>query len=190
MPDYRRWFVAGGSFFFTVVVDRRRPLFRDGHAVALLGQVLRECHAKWPFTVAAIVLLHDHLHAIWTLPPGDAAYPTRWGWLKKEFTQRWLAGGGRDHAVSGGRGRERRRGIWQPRYWEHTLEDEIDFERHFDYVHWNPVKHRYVRCPHEWPHSTFHQYVDRGVYEREWGCFAGEPPASFHFKDISDTVGE
>jgi putative transposase len=83
MSDYRRWFVAGGSFFFTVVVNRRRRLFSDGRAVGLLGNVMRECREMWPFTVNAIVLLPDHLHTIWTLPPGEAEYPKRWGWIKR-----------------------------------------------------------------------------------------------------------
>ena len=100
--------------------------------------------------------------AIWSLPPDNSEYPWRWGWTKKEFTQRWLAIGGRDYVVSEGRKHQRRRGIWQPRYWEHTLENDDDFERHFDYIHWDPVKHGYVRCPREWPHSSFHRYVRLG----------------------------
>lgn len=190
MPNYRRWFVAGGSFFFTVVVHDRRLLFDNAQAVALLGTIIRDCMARWPATVNAIVLLPDHLHTIWTLPSGDVAYPTRLGWIKKEFTKQWLAGDGTDHTVSDARQRERRHGIWQPRYWEHTLENEDDFERHFDYIHWNPVKHGHVRCPHEWPHSLFHQYVKRGVYDRTWGCFTAAPPASFQFSDIRHTTGE
>ena len=190
MPDFRRWFVPGGCYFFTVVVDGRRRLFDDQRAITLLGDVMRDCFAQWPVTVNAIVLLPDHLHTIWTMPTGDAAYPQRWGWLKKEFTKQWLADGGPDRLVSVARQRERRRGIWQPRYWEHTLEDEHDFERHFDYIHWNPVKHGYVRCPYEWQHSSFHRYVDRGVYDRRWGCFSTPPPPPFRFDDISDTTGE
>lgn len=87
MPDYRRWFVPGGSFFFTIVVNGRRPLFGDPDAVSLLGQKMRHCLAEWPVTVNAMVLLPDHLHAIWTLPTGDDQYPKRWGWIKKEFTK-------------------------------------------------------------------------------------------------------
>jgi putative transposase len=190
MPDYRRWFVPGGSFFFTVVVDGRRRLFNDPGAIERLGKVLRQCFARWPTTVNAMVLLPDHLHTIWTLPSGDAAYPARWGWIKKEFTKLWLAGRWKERPVSASRRRQRRRGVWQPRYWEHTLQDEQDFERHFDYIHWNPVKHGHVRCPHEWPHSTFHRYVECGVYDRNWGCFTADPPASFQFRDIQQTTGE
>jgi len=158
--------------------------------VECLGKVMRDCFAQWPVTVNAMVLLADHLHAMWTLPSGDTEYPTRWAWIKKEFTKLWIAGGGSERVVSAGRKRQRRRGVWQPRYWEHTLGDEDDFERHFDYIHWNPVKHGYVSCPYEWPHSTFHRYVERGVYDQKWGCFTAELPASFRFLDIKHTTGE
>ena len=189
MPDYRRAFVPGGSFFFTVVVNQRQPLFRQPAAIALLGSLLRRCLLRWPFTANAIVLLPEHLHTIWSLPPGDTAYPKRWGWTKKEFSHHWLLIGGHEYEISAGRERERRRGIWQPRYWEHTLKDEDDFERHFDYVHYNPVKHGHVRRVHEWPHSSFHRYVQQGVYEWNWACFTdGQPPLDF--SDIEDTVGE
>src|SRR2546423_14326556 len=87
MADYRRWYVPGGSYFFTVVACRRAPLFSRELARSLLGDKLRECQKKWPFEVNAIVLLPDHLHTIWSLPPGDHAYPRRWAWTKKEFTK-------------------------------------------------------------------------------------------------------
>ena len=189
MPNYRRAHVPGGSFFFTLVVHERHSLFADPAAVALLGSVYRRCLMRWPFTVNAIVLLPDHLHAIWSLPRNDSEYSMRWGWIKKEFTSNWLEIGGQEWEVSSARKRERRRGIWQPRFWEHTLEDENDFERHFDYIHWNPVKHGYVHGAYEWPHSSFHRYVRLGVYDRRWGCFTeGQPPMDF--SDIEDTVGE
>jgi putative transposase len=187
MPDYRRYFVPGGSYFFTVNVHQRRRLFADPLAVRLLGSVMRRCLMRWPCTVNAIVLLPDHFHAIWTLPPGDDEYPKRWGWIKKEFTSRWLASGGCEGTISKGRRRERRRGIWQPRYWEHTLRDEDDFERHLDYIHYNPVKHLHVACPHQWPYSSFHRWVQHGVYAWNWACGQGPPP---DFSDITDTVGE
>ena len=172
-----------------MVVDQRRHLFADESAARLLGDVMRRSQQRWPFQTNAMVLLPDHLHAMWTLPPGDSDFSCRWAWIKKEFSKRWLAAGGRDHGVSAGRLRERRRGIWQPRFWEHALEDEDEFERHFDYIHFNPVKHGHVRCPHEWPYSSFHRWVKQGVYDHHWGCMIADKPP-LDFADIDETVGE
>lgn len=78
----------------------------------------------------------------------------RWGWLKKEVTKRAADG----------------KTIWQPRFWEHQLRDERDFGAHFDYIHYNPVKHGLVACAKSWPWSTFHRFVKRGIYPSDWGC--------------------
>src|SRR6188474_2620220 len=144
MSDYRRWRVEGGTYFFTVVAHSRAPLFADSAARKLLGDKIRDCQLEWPFDVNAIVLLPEHLHAIWTLPSGDSNYPQRWAWIKKEFTKAWLAHGKTEQAISKARRERGDHGIWQPRYWEHTIEDMRDFDRHFDYIHYNPVKHGHV----------------------------------------------
>ncbi len=188
MPNFRRAFIPGGSFFFTLVTNRRARLFVHPTAREILGTVFRKCLERWPFTINALVLLPEHLHAIWSLPPCDAAYPKRWGWIKKEFTKHWLRKNGREETISASRRSERRRGIWQPRYWEHTLEDENDFERHFDYIHYNPVKHGHVRCPRDWPWSTFHRWVKAGVYSRHWVC--SHRGWTMDFSDIEHSVGE
>ena len=188
MPNWRRVHVPGGSFFFTVVTDRRARFLVDLPARPLLGSLIRRCQLKWPFTINALVLLPDHLHAIWSLPPGDEEYSKRWGWIKKEFTKNWLALGGREQIQTDGRKRDRRRGVWQPKFWEHTLETDEDFERHFDYVHYNPVKHGLVRCPRDWPWSSFHHWVSAGVYPDHWACWDDGGPLDFG--DIEGTVGE
>jgi putative transposase len=188
MPNWRRAFVPGGTFFFTVVTDRRAPLFGQAMARRLLGSLFRRSQLRRPYSIRAIVLLPDHLHAIWSLPPGDADYPARWGWIKREFTKQWLQLGGCEQAVSAGRQRDGRRGVWQPKYWEHTLESADDFERHFDYVHYNPVKHGLCRCPRDWPWSSFHRYVELGVYPDHWACW--NDGRTMNFDDLQDTVGE
>jgi putative transposase len=175
MPNYRRAHVPGGTYFFTVKTERNAPLFRDERAAALLGSILRQASEHWPFVTKAIVLLPDHLHVIWCLPPGDDRYSTRWAWIKKEFTKQFLALGGTEQAISDSKRRHRRRGVWQRKFWEHTIEDEDDFQAHFDYIHWNPVKHGYVQCPSDWPHSSFHRWVAAGVYEQDWGCGKRSP---------------
>lgn len=169
MPDYRRYYVAGGTYFFTVKTAWNAPIFRAETNVRMLGSVLREMKERWPVEVVAIVLLPDHLHTIWTLPTDDVDYPKRWGWLKKEFTKQYLAQGGREQSCSESKDRDRRRGVWQRRYWEHMIRDEADLEAHFDYIHWNPVKHGYVQCVVDWPHSSFHRFVNCGHYPANWG---------------------
>lgn len=176
MPNYRRAHIAGGTYFFTVVTYRRRRLFHDEANRQLLGDVIRECQQQWPFEIDAIVLLPDHLHAIWTLPAGDHNYSARWSVIKKTFTTRFLAAGGQDAEVSAGKQDEHRRGIWQRRFWEHAIEDEDDYQTHFDYIHYNPVKHNLAECPADWKWSSFHRWVKAGVYPKDWACSNGPPP--------------
>jgi putative transposase len=188
MPNWRRAYVPGGSCFFTVVTDRRRDVFTSPVARSLLGDVIRDCQHQWPFDLRAIVLLPDHLHAIWSLRPGDSSYSQRWAWIKGQFTKRWLGAGGTEAEVTAGRRRDGRRGVWQPKFWEHTLEDEEDFERHFDDIHYNPVRQGYVRCPGDWRWSSFHRWVKAGVYPPHWACGGRLSPVNFD--DIDTTIGE
>ena len=178
MPDFRRYFVPGGTYFFTVVTAGRRPLFRHETARAILGEAIRTELTQRPFDQIAIVLLPDHLHAIWSLPPGDDCYSERWKSIKARFTKNWTASGGSEAKVSQGYAKQRRRGVWQARFMEHTIRDEQDFHHHADYLHWNPVKHKLVDCPWDWPWSSFHRFVESGDYPRDWGC-SNQPPPDF-----------
>jgi putative transposase len=176
MSDYRRYFVPGGTYFFTLVTENRWRLFEQEPARRLLGDVMRECFARFPLDVVAIVLLPNHLHTLWALPTGDDRYSLRWRWIKREFTRRWLALGGSEQHRSDSRRREQRRGIWQRRFWEHTIRDEADMEGHIDYIHYNPVKHGLARRPYDWPWSSFRRWVRAGHYSLAWA--AGENPPS------------
>ncbi len=174
--QYRRTFVPGGTYFFTVVTALRRRLFCDEGTVDLVRQAFRHVNAQRPFTVNAMVVLPDHLHCIWTLPTADEDYPTRWRLIKTWVTKRYPCG--RPQAV----GRVSRTGVtrpttsrrqkpvvWQARYWEHLIRNEEDYRQHVEYIHYNPVKHGHVPRPWDWPHSSFRQYVQEGLYPREWG---------------------
>jgi putative transposase len=187
MPDYRRLYVPGASVFFTLVTEGRARFLCEARGRALLREVLLECKGQWPFRIDAIVLLPDHLHAIWTLPETDSNYSRRWGWAKKEFSQRWLAAGGREQPRSASRVRNRRRGVWQRRFWEHTIRDERDFEQHFDYIHYNPVKHGLVSAPRDCPYSSFHRWVRQGIYPADWGCDSATAP---RFDNLDTTAME
>jgi putative transposase len=176
MADYRRYYVPGGTFFFTLVTYRRQRLFADATARGLLGDVMRDSRAGCPASIVAIVLLPDHLHTIWTMDSGYSDYSRRWAWIKKEFTKRWLASGGDETPVTAGARQERRHGIWQRRFWEHTIRDEEDLDAHFDYIHYNPVKHGLVQSPRDWPWSSFHRYVRLGHYTPNWGTSVENRP--------------
>jgi putative transposase len=145
MVHYRRNFIPGGTFFFTVTLDDRRSSALIDH-VALLRAAFRKARSERPFVTDAIVILPDHLHAILTLPPGDSDFSDRWRRIKGSFTRSVLATGAqvsRDH-----RGEY---SLWQKRFWEHTIRDEREFERCADYVHFNPVKHQLATAPSDWP---------------------------------------
>lgn len=188
MPHYRRADIPGGTFFFTVVTHARRSLLTEDPARTLLGDVLRRCRERFPFEIDAIVILPDHLHTLWTLPRNDADFSKRWGWIKKEFSKAFLAAGGQEIGISDPRLKEKRLGIWQPRFWEHTIQDEEDFDRHFDYIHFNPVKHGLVKCPSEWQWSSFHRWVKAGVLPADWGC--GRSISRDTFAALQHDVGE
>jgi len=178
MSWYRRNYVPGGTYFFTVVVHRRRRLFSDPIARSCLHDVIRDVRVRYPFTITAIVLLPDHLHAVWTLPSGDAAYDQRWRSIKEDFTRKFLAKGGSEFPQSASRQAQRYRGIWQRRYWEHTCDDEDDLKRCVDYVHWNPKKHGLVENVSDWPWSSFHRFVEFGEYTNDWGRH--DPTPGYH----------
>ncbi len=122
------------------------------------------CRIDTPFTIDAIVILPEHLHAVWTLPAGDNDFALRWRLIKTTFSRN-LPHVERRSASRVAKGE---RGIWQRRYWEHLIRDEEDFARHVDYIHFNPVKHHRVKNVSDWPHSSFHRYVQDGILPMDW----------------------
>jgi REP-associated tyrosine transposase len=163
MTNYRRNFVSGGSYFFTVnLADRRLRLLTEH--IDVLRTAFRDTRARHPFAIEAMVVLPEHLHAVWTLPEGDADFALRWRLIKSTFSRALP----RDERISSSRSSRGERGIWQRRYWEHTLRDEDDFARHADYIHFNPVKHGHVGRVKDWPYSSFHRMVRLGLYPEDW----------------------
>ncbi|MGC1953665.1 MAG: transposase [Gammaproteobacteria bacterium] len=166
MTEYRRARIRGATYFFTVNCAERSGNHLLVDHIHRLRPIFCKVKSEHPFEIDAMVVLPEHLHCIWTLPPGDVDYPTRWALIKAGFS-RAIAAGERQSMSRIKRGE---RGIWQRRYWEHLIRDDQDFQRHVDYIHWNPVKHGWVRRVKDWPHSSFHAYVRRGIYPANWAC--------------------
>ena len=168
MTNYRRSDIAGASYFFTVnLADRSQSLLIDH--IASLRSAFAYTRDRHPFVIDAIVVLPEHMHAIWTLPGGDSDFALRWRLIKTVFSRGLPLGERR----SGSRQSKAERGIWQRRYWEHLIRDEADFSRHVDYIHINPVKHGLVSRVADWPHSSFHRYARAGLMPMDWAGDAG-----------------
>jgi putative transposase len=170
---YRRVTIDGATYFFTVNLADREATLLTSH-IDDLRLAVREVRRRHPFRIVAWVVLPEHMHAVWSLPPGDAGYAMRWNQIKGRFS-RQLAKGER---LTSSRTDKRERGIWQRRYWEHWIRDEQDLQRHVDYIHYNPVKHGLVERAADWPYSSFHQFVRRGWLCVDWGC-SGDFEGSF-----------
>ena len=173
MPNYRRAFVPGGCWFFTVnLLDRRRTLLVDH--VTQLRNAVAATRQGLPFEICAFVVLPDHLHAVWQLPPEDHDFSTRWRLIKSRFAKALP----KDEPRSVVQIKRNERGIWQHRFWEHLIRDEADYARHVEYCWVNPLKHGLVTRVRDWPHSSFHRDVRAGLVPIDW---ASEPNASGDF---------
>ncbi|EPU0992599.1 REP-associated tyrosine transposase [Cronobacter turicensis] len=160
MSRYRRLYIPGNTWFFTVNLRDRRSLLLC-RAIDLLRAQVARVKRRYPFTIDAWVVLPEHMHCIWTLPEGDYDYSLRWQEIKKGFTRVLMPRRAADM-------------VWQRRFWEHGIRDEKDFRRHMDYVYFNLVKHGWVRLVCEWPFSSFHRDVARGLYPKTWAGDSGE----------------
>ena len=174
MATFRRALVPGATYFFTVNANKRRKILTHPCLITALRAAFRSVKAQHPFEIDAFVLLPDHLHCIWTLPPGDANYSLRWNVIKRLVSQRTKALLSQN--LSSIQQERREIGLWQRRFWEHQVRDDRDLEQHVNYIHWNPVKHGYIEQVVEWPYSSFHRYVKRGLLPRNWatGDMEGE----------------
>ena len=172
--QYRRAYIKGACYFFTVDAEKRHPVFRREDQVEVLRQAFRQVKPKYPFHIDAMVVLPDHLHSIWTLPEGDEDYSTRWWLIKTWFTKHC------DKSMlkmpNQARKRKQQQEIWQHRYWEHVIRDETYYQHHIDYIHYNPVKHGYLERAADWPFSSLRNYINRGIVPENWGVSGIEFP--------------
>lgn len=170
MSDYRRAAVPGGTYFFTLVTERRQPILTDPDIRQALREAIETVRLTQPFVIDAWVLLPDNLHAIWRLPPDDADFSNRWRLIKRHVTHACGSRYNRSDLLSHRRQTKGQGTLWQQRFWEHHLiRDECDYAQHFDYLHGNPLKHGLVRRVGDWPWSSFHRWVKEGIYPVDWG---------------------
>ena len=170
MSRYRRAQTAGAIYFFTLVSYRRQPILCDPPVRAALHNAIVSTRTKRPFSIDAWVLLPDHLHCIWTLPPDDADFSTRWSIIKRQVSVKCREAYRRSELITASKLKHRESTLWQRRYWEHQIRDDTDYMRHVDYIHYNPIKHKVCKSLAGWPYSTFHRYVEHGFYPSNWGC--------------------
>ena len=173
MVRYRRNFVPGGTYFFTVTLADRRSKALVDH-IGTLRSAFRAARRARPFTIDAIVVLPDHLHAILTLPTSDSDFPGRWRRIKGDFSSALIKAG-----LDVRRWPNGDLALWQRRFWEHTIRDDHDFARHVDYVHFNPLKHGLVRRVRDWRFSSFHRYVREGLLPHDWAGDTSENGTDF-----------
>ncbi len=168
MVNYRRSQTKGASYFFTVNLKNRKANHLINY-IEPLRESFRNIKQQQPFKIEAIVILPDHLHTIWTLPANDANYPARWKAIKSKLTRLLIKEG-----IKLNKNNKGEYDLWQRRYWEHQIRDNLDLQRHIDYIHYNPVKHGYVSEVKDWPHSSFHRYVENEFLDSDWAGVSGE----------------
>jgi putative transposase len=166
MRTYKRLQINGGCYFFTVNLAQRQDNNLLVRHIDSLRAAFKQIRSSHPFEIDAIVILPEHLHCLWQLPADDKDYSTRWRLIKSRFSMNIT----QDEAISPSRQRKGERGIWQRRYWEHCIRDEADYQNHLDYIHYNPVKHGHVQSVKDWPYSSFHRWVKRGMYPENWAA--------------------
>lgn len=171
MRTYIRTQTPGATYFFTLTLEDRGARYLVDH-VADLRACVAQVKERHPFDIEAMVVLPEHLHALWCMPVDDGDYSTRWMLIKQAFTRKLADAGVLTDEAAAKRGRRGERSVWQKRFWEHQIRDDDDFARHVDYIHFNPVKHGWVLRARDWPYSSLHRYVRQGKLPADWGIGA------------------
>ena len=191
MPQYRRAHLPGSTVFITCVTYQRRPIFQTEAIIQLLRDALAQTQQERPFHIVGAAVLPDHLHFLWQLPTDDHDYSSRVGRMKVLFTRAFRGNKGLPTDVCASRQKHRECDVWQRRFWERSLCQQQQINHYLDYIHYNPVKHGLVACPHNWSYSSFSRYVKRGYYSWDWACQCqGNKGGVPNFSDIVDKVGE
>lgn len=169
MSNYRRPHVPGGTYFITQVTYQRQPWLCSDTGRTALRTALNHVRQNYPFSIDAFVLLPDHFHSLWTLPEGDSNLSVRMLLVKRFVTKYYGHQLGLEVAISRSREKRKERNLWQRRFWEHLIRNEVDFVNHCDYIHYNPVRHKLCESPQQWAFSSIHRLIQQQIYPLDWG---------------------
>ncbi len=169
MPNYRRPNISGGTYFITQVTYQRETWLCSEVARKALREAIERVREKYPFSIDAFVLLPEHFHCLWTLPPHDRDFSMRLRLIKTYVTKHYGQELVINREISLSRQKRRESNLWQRRFWEHLIRDERDFALHCDYIHYNPVRHGLCTNPQDWKFSSIHRFIDQGIYPANWG---------------------
>ena len=169
MPNYKRLYVSGGTYFITQVTYNRQNWLCSDIGRKALREAIEKVREKFPFSIDAFVLLPDHFHCLWTLPTDDHNFSVRLRLIKTYVTKHYGKILALNQEISKSRQKRGESNLWQRRFWEHLIRDENDFARHCDYIHYNPVKHGLCNTPQDWQFSSIHRLINQGIYSPDWG---------------------
>ncbi len=164
MLNFRRYYIPNAIVFITCVNQDRAPFLRAEADIKLFFETLRNVQQIHPFRLLAYVILLDHFHWLMYVEKESGNFSDVLQSIKRNFTLNYKDA---HHIPTPLK-------LWQSRFWDHIICDEKDLERHFDYIHWNPVKHGYVHRPEDWPHSPYIHWSGLTYYQPDWG-WEGEP---------------
>ena len=153
--NFRRYYIPGSAVFITQVVQGREPVFTDARNMDLLREILRHVRELHPFSMLGYVFLPDHFHMI-IQPTGESNFSDIMHSLKSNFT--------REYKTQLGLSSSQSMKFWQKRFWDHVIRGDKDFENHLHYIHFNPVKHGYIKDPRDWQDSSYIEWEKRGLY--------------------------
>ncbi|MDD3012156.1 MAG: transposase [Candidatus Gastranaerophilales bacterium] len=165
--QYRRAFIQNSYVFITVVTNRRRNILVKN--INLLRKSFKNAKRFYSFEIYSAVILPDHFHLM-IKPENIDKYPQIIKLIKSYFSKNIDISSINDYELSRSRQSKKEKDIWQRRYWEHSIKDEQDLYKHIDYIHYNPVKHGYVKNVKDWKYSSFDKFVKKEFYQENWGC--------------------
>ncbi len=173
--NIRRYYVPNAIVFITQVVHMRQPIFESRQHLNLLRETVRKAKEYHPFNMLGYVFLHEHFHLL-LRPTGTSNFSDIMHSLKPNFTKAYKDAIGISGSMK----------FWQKGFWDHVIRDEIDFQRHLDYIHYNPIRHQYVTKPEDWIDSSYAEWQKRGVYARQWGWSLPASITNYDWRESED----